>query len=93
MHNYLRTLRWSSWLGWQIQSNWTDPWLFAIYVVVKPLAGSLLLLCMYWAAARVTQVPSGYLPFLYVSNACYLLVGAVALALLRGSPVALSSQR
>jgi ABC-2 type transport system permease protein len=78
MREHLRTLRWSAWLGWQIQSNWTDPWLFAIYVVVKPVAASLLLICMYWAASRVTTVPSGYLPFLYVSNACYLLVGAVS---------------
>jgi ABC-2 type transport system permease protein len=78
MRNHLRTLRWSAWLGWQIQCNWTDPWLFAIYVVVKPVAASLLLICMYWAAGRVTQVPEGYLSFLYVSNACYLLVGAVA---------------
>jgi ABC-2 type transport system permease protein len=71
------TLRWSSWLGWQIQSNWTDPWLFAIYVVVKPLMGSMLLVCMYWAVAQTGAAASGFLPFLYVSNACYLLVGAI----------------
>jgi ABC-2 type transport system permease protein len=78
MHAHLRTLRWSAWLGWQIHSNWTDPWLFAIYVVVKPVAASLLLICMYWAASRVATVPEGFLSFLYVSNACYLLVGAVS---------------
>src|SRR5436305_9390065 len=78
MHNPLRTLRWSAWLGWQVQSNWTDPWLFALYVVIKPLTGSLLLVCMYWAVTAAGSGATGYLPFLYVSNACYLLVGAVA---------------
>lgn len=79
MYHLLRTLRWSAWLGWQIESNWTDAWLFALYMLIKPFAGSLLLVCMYWAAREATrdQVPAGFLPFLYVSNACYMLVGAV----------------
>ncbi len=33
-----------AWLGWQIASNWTDPFLFAVYSVVKPVAGALYLL-------------------------------------------------
>ena len=72
MHNTLRALRWSMWLGWQIESNWTDPWLFAIYVVAKPLAGSLLIVFMYFAAGQTSL-----LPFSYVGNAVYMLVGSV----------------
>jgi len=74
-----RTLRWSIWLGWQLDSNWTEPWLFVIYVVVKPLTSSLLMVCMYFAARAATQgaVPPEFLPYMYVSNACYGLVGAV----------------
>src|SRR5207248_5992144 len=26
-----RALRWSTWLGWQIDSNWATPWLFLVY--------------------------------------------------------------
>jgi ABC-2 type transport system permease protein len=75
---HLRSLRLSAWLGWQIESNWAEPWLFTIYILLKPLCGSLLLVCMYWAAQAVTtEVPSGFLPYLYVGNACYLLVGAM----------------
>ena len=75
----LRSLRWSAWLGWQIESNWTDPWLFAVYIVAKPLAGSLLLVFMYQAArtAAPEQVPSGLLPFAFFGNALYMLIGAV----------------
>jgi len=78
MLTHLRTLRLSAWLGWQIESNWAEPWLFTIYILLKPLCGSLLLVCMYWAAQAATRaVPAGYLPYLYVSNACYMLVGAI----------------
>src|SRR5262245_16898796 len=73
----LRTLRWSSWLGWQIESNWADPRLFALYLIIKPITGSLMLVCMYFAARAVVQVPPEYLPYVYVSNACYGLVGTV----------------
>lgn len=73
------SFRWASWLGWQIESNWTEPWLFVIYVLVKPVAGSLLLVCMFFAARSATQgaVPTAFLPYLYVGNACFALVGAV----------------
>ena len=33
-------------LGWQMEANWTDPILFLIYSVAKPLASALILLVM-----------------------------------------------
>ena len=38
-----RTLVPSTWLGWQVESNWTDPFLFLVFSVVKPVAGVLIL--------------------------------------------------
>jgi ABC-2 type transport system permease protein len=73
----LRTLRWSTWLGWQIESNWADPWLFTLYLIVKPITGSLVLVFMFFAARAVVQTPPEYLPYVYVSNACFGLVGTV----------------
>lgn len=79
MEDEFRTLRWAAWLGWNIESNWTDPARFAVYLLIKPFAGSLLLVCMYWAAQQATggTVPAGLLPFMYVGNACFMLVGTV----------------
>lgn len=79
MRETWQSLRWAGWLGWKIESNWTEPLLFAIYAVVKPVAGSLLLVCMYYAARLATSgaVPTEFLPYMYVGNACYFLVGAV----------------
>jgi len=73
-----RTLRSATWLGWQIESNWATPSLFALYVVVKPLAGSMLLVCMYCAArAASAAVAPGFLPFLYIGSACFMVIGGV----------------
>jgi ABC-2 type transport system permease protein len=41
-----RHLRTGLLLGWKVESNWTDPLLFAIYTVVKPIASLLLLVVM-----------------------------------------------
>lgn len=73
-------LRWSAWLGWRVDSNWTTPWLFVFFVLVKPLAGSLLLVGMYWAAQGATggQATEGFLPFAYISSACFLMIGGVS---------------
>ena len=83
-----RTLRWSTWLGWQIESNWANWKLFLLYLVVKPVTGSMMLVCMFYAAKYAAdlganaggtggRVPMEFLPYVYVSNACYGLVGAV----------------
>jgi ABC-2 type transport system permease protein len=79
MHETLRTLRWSVWLGWQIATNWADPWLFAVYVLAKPLAGSLLMVFMFKAASAThAGVDPNLLPYSYLGNAIYMIVGAVA---------------
>jgi len=83
VNEILRTLRWSAWLGWQIESNWADLRLFFLYLVLKPICGSLVLVCMFYAAKYAaadlgaTPIRPEFLPFMYVSNACYGLVGTV----------------
>ncbi|HEV8338207.1 MAG TPA: ABC transporter permease [bacterium] len=47
----LRTFAVATWLGWQIQSNWTDPLLFFIYSVARPLGGTLILVFMFFVVA------------------------------------------
>jgi ABC-2 type transport system permease protein len=83
MLDHLRTLRLATWLGWQLETNWASPWLFALYMLIKPVCGSLMLVCMFYAARSATggRVPAEFLPYLYVSNACYGLVGSVMFGL------------
>jgi ABC-2 type transport system permease protein len=74
-----RTLAWSTWLGWQIEANWTDPRLFVLYLVIKPICGAMVLVFMFYAAryAAPMNVRAEFLPYIYISNACYGLVGTV----------------
>jgi ABC-2 type transport system permease protein len=52
-------------------------------MLIKPVCGSLMLVCMFYAARYATagKVPAEFLPFLYVSNACFGLVGTVMFGL------------
>src|SRR3954471_13760721 len=79
MRESWRALRWSFWLGWQIESNWAEPWLFVLYTVLKPLTGTLLLVFMFQAAVGLTGTSTrpGLLSFSYLGNSIYMLVGAV----------------
>ena len=66
----------ASWLGWQIESNWTDPFLFATYSIVKPLAGAGILVLMYSIITQ-GQFDSPIFAYLYLGNAFYQYVPAV----------------
>lgn len=41
------------WLGWQIDSNWADLFIFSLYTVVRPVFGMLVFAFMYFAASAV----------------------------------------
>lgn len=70
-----QTLRTAAWLGWQVESNWTDPLLFAVYSIVKPIAAALILVVMYRIVGSDTAAE--LFPGMYVGNAFYMYVGAL----------------
>ncbi|MBI3739930.1 MAG: ABC transporter permease [Chloroflexi bacterium] len=71
-----RSFKMATWLGWQIESNWTDPFLFAIYSIVKPLASAGILVVMYSIIAK-GNFNTPIFPYIYFGNAFYIYVGAV----------------
>jgi ABC-2 type transport system permease protein len=71
-----RSLTAATWLGWQIESNWTDPFLFAVYSIVKPLTSAGILVTMYAIVAR-ERFGSPAFAYMYLGNAFYMYVGAV----------------
>jgi ABC-2 type transport system permease protein len=72
----IRSLRIATWLGWQVESNWTDPFLFVGYSVLKPLASAAILVVMY---AVITQGDFGspIFAYIYLGNAFYIFVGQI----------------
>jgi ABC-2 type transport system permease protein len=72
----LRSFKVATWLGWQIESNWTDPFLFAVYSIVKPLASAGILVIMYSIITK-GNFNTPIFPYIYYGNAFYIYVGAV----------------
>lgn len=70
-----RSFRTAIGLGWAIESNWSDPFLFAIYTLAKPLAAAMILVLMF-------QVITGgqgttFLQFMIVGSAMWNVVFGV----------------
>jgi ABC-2 type transport system permease protein len=63
-------------LGWQIESNWADPFLFAIYSIVRPLSSAAILVVMYSVVSQA-NFTSPVFPYIYLGNAFYTFVGSV----------------
>jgi ABC-2 type transport system permease protein len=76
----LRPLRASAWLGFQIESNWSDPIVFAVYALAKPLATSLILLAMYKVVIGGAISDPRFVA-LYVGNALYVFVNLLLVGL------------
>jgi ABC-2 type transport system permease protein len=72
----LRTFQMAAWLGWQIESNWTDPFLFTIYSIIKPIAGAAILVVMYGVITS-GDFASPLFSYIYLGNAFYIYVGSV----------------
>jgi ABC-2 type transport system permease protein len=70
------SLRTAAWLGWQIESNWASPALFALYSIIKPLTSAAILVVMF---GMVTQgnFASPAFSYMYIGNAFYMYVGAI----------------
>ncbi len=71
-----RSFKMAAWLGWQIESNWADPFLFAIYSIIKPLSGAAILVVMYGIISK-GNFTNPLFPYIYIGNAFYAYVGAV----------------
>lgn len=52
-----RTLRVAYWLGWQIESHWTDPFLFFVYSIARPIGAALILYFMYRVVTQGNRGP------------------------------------
>ncbi len=78
MNTFWRTFKVAAWLGWEMDSNWTEPWLFVIYSIIKPIAAAFILVLMYvvFAAIGNIQAPALF-DFMYVGNAFFIFVGSV----------------
>ena len=77
-----RSFRTAVSLGWAVESNWSDPFLFAVYTVVKPVAAAMILVLMFRV---ITGEGAGsFLQFLVVGSALWQIVFGVLAGLVLG---------
>ena len=76
-----RTFRTAIGLGWAIESNWSDPLLFAIYTLAKPLAAALILVVMFQVVTGGQQ--TDYLQFMIIGAALWNVVFGVLAGLVQ----------
>ncbi len=71
----LRSFKQSVWLGWQMESNWADPWLFALYSLVNPIFGMLVVMFLVYVGGQAGgKLESGYLAYVLIGSSFFILV-------------------
>ncbi len=75
--DFVRSARESFRVGWKIESNWTDPVLFATYQIIRPLASLLIVGFIVILGAAPVQ----YLAWLIVGSAFYAYVLQIMLGM------------
>lgn len=70
-----RSFRTAIGLGWAIEANWSDPFLFAVYTMAKPLAAAMILVVMFQVITQGQSVE--FLQFLIVGSALWNVVFGV----------------
>lgn len=73
---FWRSFKGATRLGWQIESNWTDPLLFAIYSLVRPLTSAAILVVMY-SVITGGDFASPMFAYIYLGSTFYMYVGSV----------------
>jgi ABC-2 type transport system permease protein len=76
-----RSFRTAIGLGWAIESNWSDPFLFAVYTMAKPLAAAGILVVMFQVITQGQNTE--FLQFLIVGSALWNVVFGVMAGLVQ----------
>ena len=74
--DFLKSVRESFRVGWKIESNWTDPVLFATYQIIRPLASLLIVAFIVIIGSAVGASSSAF----YTSYLAWLIIGTAFFA-------------
>ena len=63
------------WLGWQVDSNWADIFVFSLYTIIKPVFGMLTFAFMYFAATATGPPDPEKLAYILVGSSLFSYAG------------------
>jgi ABC-2 type transport system permease protein len=72
----LRTVKQAIWVGWKVETNWADPLVFAIYYMIRPIAGLLIVgfIFLIGSFASGGALNSQYFTYMFIGNTFFLYV-------------------
>ena len=80
MRRTWEVMRAAAWLGWQVEANWADPFLFVVYAIAKPLSTTLILFFMVRVVSQGHATAETFL-FLFLGNTFFLYVTEVLIGI------------
>ncbi len=74
----LRTIKQAVWIGWKVETNWADPLVFAIYYMIRPIAGLLIVGFIFLIGSTVSGIVDPWLfAFLFIGNTFFIYVAQI----------------
>jgi ABC-2 type transport system permease protein len=78
----LRTIKQAIWVGWKVETNWADPLIFAIYYLIRPLAGLLIVGFVFLVGASVgSNFTPEYFAFMFIGNSFFIYVTQIMMTM------------
>jgi ABC-2 type transport system permease protein len=69
----LRAIKQAVWVGWKVETNWADPLVFAIYYMIRPVAGLLIVGFMFLVGSvAIGPVDASLFAYLFIGNSFFL---------------------
>lgn len=80
---FFKTVKQAMWLGWKVETNWADPLVFAIYYLIRPIAGLLIVGFIFLVGTFATGVAMNpdYFAFMFIGNGFYLYVTQIMMSM------------
>jgi ABC-2 type transport system permease protein len=76
MNTALRTVKQAIWLGWKVETNWTDPLVFSIYYLIRPLSGLLIVGFIFLIGSAFAGAGSSpeFFAYMFIGNSFFIYV-------------------
>jgi len=78
----LRTIKQAIWVGWKVETNWADPLIFAIYYLIRPLSGLLIVGFVFLVGRAVgSNFTPEYFAFMFIGNSFFIYVTQIMMTM------------
>jgi len=82
VNTILKSIKQAIWIGWKVETNWTDPLIFSIYYIIRPLAGLLIVGFVFLIGSAVAGAfRPEYFAFMFIGNTFFIYVLQVTMTM------------